>query len=385
MQKTTTVNLGRQSFQLEEDAYKKLEGYLNSLKAKMSKDDAGSIMEDYEVRIAEHLNKLQPSTGEALNSTIVDQVLEKMGNVEEIKTSYEEEQKYEVKEAVKKPMKKMIFGGIALVLLVGIFGSLFFLANYFQGYIRLSNKQQDTINQNQVHEFFLEELNGKTIDMYQETDFKVIPMNATKLTGKDADGEEFEASLSDALGADYGLEDREDAITVRMYKYKNTTEAGIAKEMYEESFANAGQGFEEKKMRISGATTIFLYRDVESDKQEEQSSAEVVMIFADAPVSITLSMGGKYTENEAREIVKSYLEGIAGSAETVSKDEVMTLSDYLKILQDNLVDTFSEKGEEFLDDFLPENNEIQGTDDPYDEFKDEVQKQIDEVKKEFNQ
>lgn len=102
MKKTENINLGGYAFVIEEDAYKELSGYLDSIKASL-KDDAEEITSDIEVRIAELLNeKCKGGTVVTLQSVI--QVRERIGNPAEIS---EDDAAPEVSSKPKSPKKKL--------------------------------------------------------------------------------------------------------------------------------------------------------------------------------------------------------------------------------------------------------------------------------------
>jgi len=55
MKRTTDVGIGGKGFTLDEDAYARLESYLNAFKKKLAADQRGEVMDEIEARIAELL------------------------------------------------------------------------------------------------------------------------------------------------------------------------------------------------------------------------------------------------------------------------------------------------------------------------------------------
>ncbi|MGM9736229.1 MAG: PspC domain-containing protein [Candidatus Cryptobacteroides sp.] len=102
MKKTENINLGGYAFVIEEDAYKVLSEYIDSIKASL-KDDAEEITTDIEVRIAELLSEMCKG-GTVVTLQSVRNVKDRIGNPEEIS---EEETAPEVNDKTKSPKKKM--------------------------------------------------------------------------------------------------------------------------------------------------------------------------------------------------------------------------------------------------------------------------------------
>lgn len=84
MNKTLNINLAGFIFHIDEDAYKRLEKYLNTLKAQFAKTEGGrEIISDIETRIAELFKERTGEQKEVINAADVDQVIAIMGQPED--------------------------------------------------------------------------------------------------------------------------------------------------------------------------------------------------------------------------------------------------------------------------------------------------------------
>lgn len=92
MNKTININLAGIIFHLDEEAYKKLTGYLQSIKDRL-KGDPGQeeIIADIEARIAELFTEKLGKVKEVINMTDVDQVMSVMGNPEDYESDDDNE------------------------------------------------------------------------------------------------------------------------------------------------------------------------------------------------------------------------------------------------------------------------------------------------------
>lgn len=81
MKKTVNVSLGGMVFCLEEDAFHRLNSYLKGLEQKfMHSSDMRDIMNDIEVRIAEHFKEKAPMPDMVISVLEVERVIGIMGN-----------------------------------------------------------------------------------------------------------------------------------------------------------------------------------------------------------------------------------------------------------------------------------------------------------------
>jgi phage shock protein PspC (stress-responsive transcriptional regulator) len=80
MKKVITVNIGGFCFVTEEDAYSRLDKYLNSFLASISnKQDIAEIMEDIEARIAEIFHENYKTSDQVVDMKLVDKVISQLG------------------------------------------------------------------------------------------------------------------------------------------------------------------------------------------------------------------------------------------------------------------------------------------------------------------
>lgn len=85
MNKTVNVHLGGRLFVLEEDAYQKLQDYLQSLRRALGQEPAvDEILEDIEQRISDLLDTRRKDVSAPLTPAQLDPVLEQMGSPEDV-------------------------------------------------------------------------------------------------------------------------------------------------------------------------------------------------------------------------------------------------------------------------------------------------------------
>jgi len=86
MKKTFSININGRVFHIEEDAYEKLQDYLQVLSLYFGSQDGGQeILQDIESRIAELLQEKINDVQEAVTSEFVDEVMQRMGKPEDFK------------------------------------------------------------------------------------------------------------------------------------------------------------------------------------------------------------------------------------------------------------------------------------------------------------
>lgn len=84
MKKTFTINISGTVFHIEEDAFEKLQVYLQSLKDYFAIQSGGQeILDDIELRIAELLQEKMAEGQEAVTAEWVDEIMHRMGNPED--------------------------------------------------------------------------------------------------------------------------------------------------------------------------------------------------------------------------------------------------------------------------------------------------------------
>ena len=97
MKKTFTINISGSVFHIDQDAYEKLQNYLQMLSTHFGASEEGrEILQDIEARIAELFNeKLQSEEKDVVNEVWVDEVIERMGKPEDFLEGEEEEETVE--------------------------------------------------------------------------------------------------------------------------------------------------------------------------------------------------------------------------------------------------------------------------------------------------
>jgi phage shock protein PspC (stress-responsive transcriptional regulator) len=84
MKKTFTINISGSVFHIEEDAFEKLQAYLQNLNCYLGTEESGQeILQDIEARIAELLQDKINEGQEAITCEWVDEVMQRMGNPED--------------------------------------------------------------------------------------------------------------------------------------------------------------------------------------------------------------------------------------------------------------------------------------------------------------
>ena len=89
MNKTVSISLAGFSFMIEEQAYEKLNNYLQALRNSLEKDEADEVMYDIEIRIAEIFRE-NLDKREVVNSDDVEKVIAQLGTPEAIEGQSEE-------------------------------------------------------------------------------------------------------------------------------------------------------------------------------------------------------------------------------------------------------------------------------------------------------
>ncbi|MBF1097543.1 MAG: PspC domain-containing protein, partial [Riemerella sp.] len=95
MNKTISISLAGFSFIIEEQAYEKLNAYLQALRNSLEKDEADEVMYDIEIRIAEIFRE-NLDKREVVNSDDVEKVIAQIGTPEAIEGQSEENAEQEI-------------------------------------------------------------------------------------------------------------------------------------------------------------------------------------------------------------------------------------------------------------------------------------------------
>ena len=84
MKKTTYINLSGMAFKIEEDAFEKLNSYLDSVKSRLGEsDEATETLNDIESRMAELFSSVVSSSDKSITIGDVDEVIKILGNPED--------------------------------------------------------------------------------------------------------------------------------------------------------------------------------------------------------------------------------------------------------------------------------------------------------------
>lgn len=82
MKKTLTINLNSTVFNIDEDAYEKLQSYLNELRLHLEKDERDEVMQDIEARVGELFGERIGRYKNVISIEDVDKVIETLGTPE---------------------------------------------------------------------------------------------------------------------------------------------------------------------------------------------------------------------------------------------------------------------------------------------------------------
>ena len=100
MKRTLSINLGGIPFQIDEDAYRLLEKYLNDLKSHFRKEEGvGEIIQDIEARIAELLQEKLSLNRVIITQSDVEEVIARIGSPEEMSDGSEDREEAADEEA----------------------------------------------------------------------------------------------------------------------------------------------------------------------------------------------------------------------------------------------------------------------------------------------
>ena len=139
MKKTIKMNIGGRVFHIDEDAYEKLNQYLEQLSEYFSKEEASDeIIQDIENRIAEWMETKISDKKQVVTLDDIEKIIETMGKPEDISEEYEEDDTNEETHNKKlfRDTETRIFGGVCsglshyLNIEVGIVRFLFILFTF---------------------------------------------------------------------------------------------------------------------------------------------------------------------------------------------------------------------------------------------------------------
>lgn len=144
MKKTVTVNLGGYAFIMDEDAYVKLNKYLEKIASELkSNGDRKEILTDIEIRIAEILKEISKGKKEVVDIEDIEEIIKTIGNPSEFKQDndssyYDETGKKTSYRRIYRDPENRVLGGVCsglgayfsfdplLLRLIFIIGVLFF-------------------------------------------------------------------------------------------------------------------------------------------------------------------------------------------------------------------------------------------------------------------
>lgn len=110
MKRTINAGIGGKSFIMDEDAYERLNSYLETFRRRLDPQQGGEIMEEIENRIAELLNGGLMSQGQTVSLSMINRITSQLGMPDgkpEFENTYTEE-KQNFKEEIKmNPVHKL--------------------------------------------------------------------------------------------------------------------------------------------------------------------------------------------------------------------------------------------------------------------------------------
>jgi phage shock protein PspC (stress-responsive transcriptional regulator) len=113
MKKNFSVNIGSRLFNIDEDAYERLQGYLGRLRAFFAAEKGhDEIMTDIEMRIAELLEQNKPESPSIVTLQQIDQVIAGMGEPDQLSGSQEEQHREKPKGKLYRDPDNRQIGGI---------------------------------------------------------------------------------------------------------------------------------------------------------------------------------------------------------------------------------------------------------------------------------
>ena len=127
MNKTISISLAGFSFIIEEQAYEKLNAYLQALRNSLEKDEADEVMYDIEIRIAEIFRE-NLDKREVVNSDDVAKVISQLGTPEAIEGQNEENAENAEQETFQEKTRKELFRDMKRGKIAGVCAGL---AQYF--------------------------------------------------------------------------------------------------------------------------------------------------------------------------------------------------------------------------------------------------------------
>lgn len=113
MKKTLTINLNSTVFNIDEDAYEKLQGYLNELRLHLEKDERDEVMQDIEARVGELFGEEIGRYKSVISIEDVDKVIETLGTPDSFGPITEEKQTASRSRKFYRSADNHVLGGVA--------------------------------------------------------------------------------------------------------------------------------------------------------------------------------------------------------------------------------------------------------------------------------
>lgn len=119
MNKTVTINIAGFVYHIDEDAYFRLDSYLNAVRGSIQEEGEDEIISDIEARIAELFSERIDQQSGVIRMSLVDEIINIMGKPEDYIISEEQTSNQQNYSSVKQPKKiyrdgqKRIFGGVS--------------------------------------------------------------------------------------------------------------------------------------------------------------------------------------------------------------------------------------------------------------------------------
>jgi phage shock protein PspC (stress-responsive transcriptional regulator) len=129
MKKTIHINLGGHAFSIEEDAYERLDSYLEAVKTRLGdNEEAKETFDDINLRIAELFRAVHRDAASAITLPDVEEVIKTLGDPGDYETPDDPDKHKEEKTTFESPFRKQLFRDPGNRVLGGVCGGL---GNYF--------------------------------------------------------------------------------------------------------------------------------------------------------------------------------------------------------------------------------------------------------------
>lgn len=128
MRKTVSITINGQLFHMEEQAFKKLDEYLDAIRSHFSSfKDKHEIVSDIEARIAEHFNEKLSKVKNVVSESEVDELIAQMGTVKDFE-QFEGDEHVKDEPLKKRDSSKRLYRDVENQMIAGVAAGI---ANYF--------------------------------------------------------------------------------------------------------------------------------------------------------------------------------------------------------------------------------------------------------------